>query len=72
MKALPSWLMSSTGFEVNTPHHVYALGGFNLSVISSTVGTLEQGLPKQDERNMEMASGIEVNEEQPRSDDDDT
>ncbi|XP_040478367.1 serine/threonine-protein kinase Nek5 [Ursus maritimus] len=36
------------------------------------VGTLEQGLPKQDEGNMEMASGIEVDEEQPRSDDDDT
>ncbi|XP_045725331.1 serine/threonine-protein kinase Nek5 isoform X1 [Mirounga angustirostris] len=36
------------------------------------VGTLEQWLPKEDEGNMEMASGIEVDEEQPRSDDDDT
>ncbi|KAF3825861.1 hypothetical protein GH733_006688 [Mirounga leonina] len=39
---------------------------------SDAVGTLEQWLPKEDEGNMEMASGIEVDEEQPRSDDDDT
>ncbi|XP_044105589.1 serine/threonine-protein kinase Nek5 isoform X1 [Neovison vison] len=36
------------------------------------VGKLEQRLPKEDEGNMEMASGIEVDKEQPRSDDDNT
>ena len=64
--------MSSTGFGIYTPQVVYRLGGFNLSVISLTAGTLEQWLPKEDEGNMKMASGIEVDKEQPRSDDDDT
>ncbi|XP_039092008.1 serine/threonine-protein kinase Nek5 [Hyaena hyaena] len=36
------------------------------------VGTLKQWLPREDEGNVEMAPGIEADEEQPRSDDDDT
>nr|XP_060490207.1 serine/threonine-protein kinase Nek5 [Panthera onca] len=36
------------------------------------VGTLKQWLPREDEGNVGMAPGIEVDEEQPRSDDDDT
>lgn len=64
--------MSSTGFGIYTLHCVHRLGDFNLSVISLTVGKLEQRLPKEDEGNMEMASGIEVDKEQPRSDDDNT
>lgn len=43
-----------------------------ISVISLTVGTLKQWLPKEDEGNVEMAFGIEVDKEQPRYDDDDT
>ncbi|CAD7680744.1 unnamed protein product [Nyctereutes procyonoides] len=35
------------------------------------VGTLKQWLPKEDEGNVEMAFGIEVDKEQPRYDDDD-
>uniref|UniRef100_A0A667FEL0 non-specific serine/threonine protein kinase n=1 Tax=Lynx canadensis TaxID=61383 RepID=A0A667FEL0_LYNCA len=36
------------------------------------VGTLKQWLPREDEGNVGMAPGIEVDEEQPRLDDDDT
>uniref|UniRef100_A0ABI8A339 non-specific serine/threonine protein kinase n=1 Tax=Felis catus TaxID=9685 RepID=A0ABI8A339_FELCA len=36
------------------------------------VGTLKQWLPREDEGNVGMVPGIEVDEEQPRSDDDDT
>lgn len=43
-----------------------------ISLISLAVGTLKQWLPREDEGNVEMAPGIEADEEQPRSDDDDT
>lgn len=43
-----------------------------ISLISLTVGTLKQWLPREDEGNVGMVPGIEVDEEQPRSDDDDT
>ncbi|XP_045884126.1 serine/threonine-protein kinase Nek5 isoform X1 [Meles meles] len=46
--------------------------GALMSAWAAALGTLEQRLPKENERNMEIASGIEVDEKQPRSHDDDT
>lgn len=57
-----------------TPHQGYRLGGFSLSLCSLTEGTSEKRLPKESAQTVEMATGLEVDEDQlePRSDDDDT
>ena len=66
--------MFNIGFLVYVPLEMYKLRCFNLSFCHLTVGPLKQWLPKEDEGKVEVASDIEVDEEQPepRSDDDDT
>ncbi|XP_014925158.1 serine/threonine-protein kinase Nek5 isoform X1 [Acinonyx jubatus] len=57
MNALAAARLTSSSFSANK---------------EELVGTLKQWLPREDEGNVGMAPGIEVDEEQPRSDDDDT
>ncbi|XP_045331056.1 serine/threonine-protein kinase Nek5 isoform X3 [Leopardus geoffroyi] len=57
MNALAAARLTSSSFSANE---------------GELVGTLKQWLPREDEGNVGMAPGIEVDEEQPRSDDDDT
>lgn len=68
--------MFTTGILVHTPHQAYKVVCVNLSLsfFFLTAGTLKQWFPKEDERKVAMASGIEVDEEplETRSDDDDT
>ncbi|XP_046935153.1 serine/threonine-protein kinase Nek5 [Lynx rufus] len=57
MNALAAACLTSSSFSANE---------------GELVGTLKQWLPREDEGNVGMTPGIEVDEEQPRSDDDDT
>ncbi|XP_029792682.1 serine/threonine-protein kinase Nek5 [Suricata suricatta] len=57
MNALAAARLTSSSFSANE---------------GELVGTLKQWLPRDNEGNVEMASGIESDEEQPRSEDDDT
>ncbi|XP_047713782.1 serine/threonine-protein kinase Nek5 isoform X3 [Prionailurus viverrinus] len=57
MNALAAARLTSSSFSANE---------------GELVGTLKQWLPREDEGNVGMVPGIEVDEEQPRSDDDDT
>ncbi|XP_030165614.1 serine/threonine-protein kinase Nek5 isoform X1 [Lynx canadensis] len=57
MNALAAARLTSSSFSANE---------------GELVGTLKQWLPREDEGNVGMAPGIEVDEEQPRLDDDDT